>query len=261
MRLSRKKVIATATLVAVFVAPTLVAAQMPSVTPIKCASSAAPVKIASGVPSTATSAKAYFKAAGQQSEYYVDMRRAADGSMWAFIPSPLDSTPSFTYRVISMDVKNVQTSSQLFTAINAACNLPALTAAEQRVASNMVIGMTVPGQPVVPTGFQCRGVVSYITVGGEMRPNDECRRIAALGPQTGATDATSAGNGLSSANSAAMNASASNTAAGSSAAVSGGRFATGLSTGTIIALTAAAFGAGAVVEHNRQHQPVSPSRP
>src|SRR6476661_7239325 len=86
MRVMRMKFIASATVVALVVAPTLVAAQMPSVTPISCASPVAPVKVTSAVAPGATSAKVYFKAAGQQSEYYVDMRRAADGSMWAFIP-------------------------------------------------------------------------------------------------------------------------------------------------------------------------------
>ena len=273
----RNKLVSAATLVAVALAPTLVAAEGPSLTPVACVSSASPVKVTSRVPASTSSAKIYFKAAGQQLEYYVDTRRAADGSMWAFIPAPEVTTRSFSYRVVSMDARGVQTSSPLMTATTAAsCVAQSLSADEQRAAANMVVGLTAAGQSAVPTGFQCRGVVSYISAAGEMRQNDECRRLLALGPAgsgatagstaagstaSGATGAgaTSAGATGAGTGAGATGAGAAGAGAGASATAAGG----GLSTGTIIALTAAGLGAGAVIynnNHNNNNQ-VSQSRP
>jgi hypothetical protein len=255
----RKKIASVATLVAVVLAPTLVAAEGPSLTPVACASSASPVKMTSRVPASASSAKIYFKAAGQQLEYYVDTRRAADGSMWAFIPAPEVTTRSFSYRVVYLDARGVQTSSPLMTATTAAsCPAPSFSADEQRAAANMVVGLTAAGQSAVPTGFQCRGVVSYISAAGEMHQNDECRRLLALGPAgSGATGAGATGAGATGAG--VTGAGATGAGAGASATAVGA----GLSTGTIIALTAAGLGAGAIIYNNSHHNnnQVSPSRP
>lgn len=245
----RKRVTALATLVAMLVAPALVAADVPAVTPALCASPAEPVKIVSYVPTDSVWSKVYFKAAGQQLEYYVPMRRAADGSMWAFIPAPELTTKSFQYRVVSMDSKGVQSSSTVATAATVlSCPAPTLTAAEQRAASNIVIGLTSPGQPAVPTGFRCKGVVSYITANGEMRNNYECRAVVASAGQTGAT---SAGSGTGAAG-------ATGNATGAAASASNA-----LSTRTVIAITAGAAVAGGLLyeKNHKHHKPVSPSRP
>lgn len=249
----RKRVTALAALVAMIAAPALVAADVPAVIAAPCASPAAPVKIVSYVAANAAWSKVYFKAAGQEAEYYVPMRRAADGSMWAFIPAPEITTKSFLYRVVSMDSKGVQTSSNVVTATTAlSCPAQALTAVEQRAASNMVIGLTLPSQPVVPVGFRCLGVVSYITVNGEMKNNYECRAIVA-GAAPGATTAASGTNGAA----GAAGATGAATSAGAASAAGG------LSTRTVIALTAGAAVAGGLLyeQHHKHHKPVSPSRP
>jgi hypothetical protein len=241
----RKRVTALATMVAMVVGPALFAADVPAVTPAPCASSAAPVKIVSYVDTEAVWSKVYFKAAGQQAEYYVPMRRAADGSMWAFIPAPEVTTKSFQYRVVSMDSKGVQTSSTVATATTAlSCPAQKLTSAEQRAASNMVVGLTSPAQSPVPVGFRCQGVVSYITVAGEMRNNYECRAVVASAAQPGAT----------------TGAAGSTTGNATGAAAASGN---GLSTRTVIAITAGAAVAGGLLyeKHHKHHKPVSPSRP
>lgn len=243
-----KRITAVVTLVALLVTPVLMAADMPTVTPISCASPAAAEKVVSHVPANTASAKVYFKAEGQKIEYYVSMRRAADQSMWAFMPAPELTTKSFTYRVVSTDKNGVQVSSPLLTEMTSlSCPAQIRTSEEERVASNMVIGMTAPGQSVVPPGFLCRGIVSYIAVNGEMRPNYECRSLAAMNtPATGA-GATGAGGAATSGTATA-------------ATVAEG----GLSTRTIVAITAGALAAGSIIySHNHGHhqQPVSPSRP
>lgn len=243
-----KRITAVVTLVAVLVTPVLMAADMPTVTPISCASPAAAVKILSRVPANAASAKVYFKAEGQKIEYYVSMRRAADQSMWAFIPAPELTTKSFTYRVVSTDKNGVQVSSPLLTEMTSlSCPAPIRTGEEQRVASNMVIGMTAPGQSAVPPGFLCRGIVSYIAVNGEMRTNYECRSVVAMNTPAAGSGATGAGGAATS---------------GTATAATVGEG--GLSTRTIVAITAGAIAAGSIVySHNHGHNntPVSPSRP
>jgi hypothetical protein len=230
---------------------------MPVVNPVACVSSAAPVKVTSRVPRSTASAKAYFKAAGQQTEYYVDMRRAADGSMWGFIPAPAPSTPSFTYRVVSTDPSGHQESSTLHTATPAtSCPAQQLTTLEQNVASNMVIGLLNASQSPVPPGFLCRGIVSYITATGELRPNDECRRLIASGVQPGAAG-TAGGTTASGVGTAGG-------AAGAGATGVGGPAGAGLSNGTLLGLGAAGLlGAGVIIirQNNKDNRPISNSRP
>jgi hypothetical protein len=253
-----KKSIAIATLVAVLVAPGLMAAEAPSLNPIACASSMAPAKVTAKVP-TSSVAKVYFKAAGEQTEYYVDMRRAPDGTMWAFIPSPAPSTPSFTYRVVSTDLSGHQLSGPLMTATTAAqCPAQALTPTEQSASMNMVIGLITATQSAVPPGFLCRGIVSYITAKGELRPNDECRRLLAGAQPGAATTGTAAG---SSGASAGAGAGAGATGAG--AAATGGVFGE-LSTATLITLgSAGLIAAGVIIYRNNRNdnRPISVSRP
>ena len=251
-----KKSIALATLVAVLVAPVLVAAEAPNLNPIACASSMAPVKVTTRVPASSV-AKVYFKAAGQQIEHYVDLRRASDGTMWAFIPSPAPSTPSFTYRVVSTDLSGHQVSGALMTATTAArCPAQVLTPTEQSASMNMVIGLITATQSAVPPGFLCRGIVSYITAKGELRPNDECRRLLAGAQPGAATAGTSTGAGAGSGAAAG--------ATGAGAAATGGVFGE-LSNATLITLGSAGLIAAGVIiyrnNHNNNNQPISPSRP
>jgi hypothetical protein len=237
------KLVSLLTLLAVAAAPSLLAAEAQGLSPIVCASPAEPVKVSATVPASATSARIYFKAEGQTAEYYSDMRRGPNGSMWGFIPAPEATTTSFTYRVVSSDAKTSQSSSMLIASVLGACPPQALTTTEQMAASAMVLGLTNDSQSAVPPGFQCKGIVSLITANGELRPNDECRRVlAGLPAQPGAAAAGTSG------------------ATGAGGSAVGG----GLSNRTIIALTAAGLlGVGAVIISNNgdSDEQVSPSRP
>ena len=297
----RRKGIALVALLSVLAAPGLIAANAPTLsgmscaptmTTISCASPAAPVRVTARIPAPGASARVYFKARGEQDEYYVDMRRSTtDDTMWAFIPAPMTTTPSFTYRIVAMDVAGVQVATPLSTAtVTASCPAQSWPAEQQRVASNMIIGLTLPDQSSVPPGFQCRGVVSYITSMGELLPNEECRRILAGGAPSGATTAGthaagtagSAGTG-STATGASAGTNASTTMAGTTGSTATGASATGasgvatgtgvgttgggigLTSATITALTAAALaGAGVAVYKNHQNSnnnQLSQSRP
>ncbi|HEX7422079.1 MAG TPA: hypothetical protein VF505_19515, partial [Thermoanaerobaculia bacterium] len=76
----RKKGVALTTIISVLFAPAMMAANSPSMTAMNCAPSlatvscpspAAAVKVTAKVPSAGASAGVYFKAAGEQNEYYV----------------------------------------------------------------------------------------------------------------------------------------------------------------------------------------------
>jgi hypothetical protein len=269
-----KKVVAVITLTALVPATALFAVDMPNVALVDCASAAEPVRVSAVLPPDAVSARAYFKAVGQVPEYYVDLHRANDGSMWAFLPSPLPTTKSFTYRVISKNAKGQEVSSLLFlTTTSATCPPHKINANEQAAASNLVIGLTTQNQPPVPAGFSCRGVVSYITATGDLKPNEECRRLAALGEggtgtpaATGGTPgtATTAG-GTTPATGGATGGTAAGGAgggAGAGGAAGGAGGGTILNPATVIALTGGVV-IGGLIEHHRQKnkKPVSPSRP
>jgi hypothetical protein len=280
-----KKVVAVITLTALSGAPTLLAVDLPLPTLVDCASAAEPVKISAVVPPDTVSARAYFKAIGEPSEYFVELHRASDGSMWGYLPPPLATTKSFSYRVISQDAKGKQISSLLFlTTTSATCPPHAMKPEEARAASNLVLGLTVANQPPVPGGFQCRGVVSYITVAGEMKQNDECRRMAALessghGAPGSAPGSATAGGATPAGGTTAGGATGGGTTGGTTAGGTGGGAAGGgaaggaagagggtgiggkfLNPATVIALTGGVI-AGAAIERHRHHRPVSPSRP
>jgi hypothetical protein len=65
--------------------------------------------------------------------------------------------------------------------------LVSLLGEEKRYASNLVVGVTKSGQPLAPPdGFLCKDIVSVITVNGEMKSAEDCRKLlAALPPGAG----------------------------------------------------------------------------
>jgi len=178
----RKKLTAVLALVTMIVVPVTAFAQTSelSVSPIQCAMPDVHPRVSANVSSSAVSGQVFFKAEGTNNEYYVDMRKAADGTMWAYLPAPLPATKSFTYRVVTLDGAGRRASSPLMTvSTSAACPAVPVSDTEKPAATSIVIGLTNNSQQIVPTGFECKDVVSYITVAGEMKPNDECRKAAA----------------------------------------------------------------------------------
>lgn len=250
-----KRGIAVITTVSMLVTPSLFAADANPIqlTAISCLSASQPAKVVASIPATAKSARVFFKAQGQTAEYYLDMRRAANGTWFAFLPFPEPKTTAAVYRVVLADEKGVQTSSAvLTTTVTTTCPVQNLTTDDQRITQNLVVGLTGANQSPVPIGFQCRGIVSYITTANELRPNEECRRILAAAA-AGAGSTTAAGTG----------AAAGAGTAGAGAAAAGTVAAAGMSAATLGALAALGLGAVgyAVYENNKSNNPTSPSRP
>jgi len=230
----RHKITALVTLVAMCVAPFATAAEGSDVNvlPIGCAAPSIHPRVVANVPASAVSGQVFFKAEGTTNEYYVDMRKAADGTMWAYLPAPAPSTKSFTYRVVTLDNAGKRASSPMMTLTTSAnCTTSGVPSNERAAQAAIVIGLTNNSQSPVPTGFECKDIVSYITVAGEMRPNDECRRMmAGAVPAAGAAKTAEAG--------------------------------IGLSRGTIVALTAAGLvGAGIAINDHRKKPKKSKSKP
>ena len=229
----RQKLTAALTVAAMTLAPVSMFAQAPDLTvqPVQCAAPSVHPRVNAIVPASAVSGQVFFKAEGTTNEYYVDMRKASDGTMWAYLPAPLPSTKSFTYRVVTLDSAGKRAASPIMTLnTSASCPTANIADAEKPAAMAIVVGLTSNSQPIVPVGFECRDIVSYITVAGEMRPNDECRRQNAEAVPGQATAVPESG----------------------------------LDRRTILALAAIALlgGGYAIYDHNRgKERPVSPSRP
>ena len=178
----REKVTAVLMVAAMAATPLPMFAQTSDLTvqPIQCAAPGVHPRVNAIVPPSAVSGQVFFKADGTTSEYYVDMRKAPDGTMWAYLPAPLASTKSFTYRVVTLDNAGKRASSQIMTLnTSASCPTVNIPDAEKPAATAIVVGLTSNSQQIVPTGFECTDLVSYITVAGEMKPNDECRKALA----------------------------------------------------------------------------------
>ncbi|MGZ4807768.1 MAG: hypothetical protein ACXV7D_00435 [Thermoanaerobaculia bacterium] len=244
-----KKLTAFVTLAAMIVAPLAMAAPADlTVDPIACAAPCIHPRVTAKVPASAVSGQVFFKADGTTNEYYVDMRKAADGTMWAFLPAPAPATRSFTYRVVTLDAAGKRASSPLMTLnTSASCPTSNVASNERAAQTAIVVGLTSNAQPIVPVGFLCTDIASYITVSGEMRTNEECRRLlAANGPCAGAPAGgvpTTAG-------------------AAPAAAATQGAGGLVLSRSTIVALTAiGVVGGGALYYNNHNKKQKSQSRP
>jgi hypothetical protein len=242
----RQKFTAVITLIAMTIAPLAMAEQGDvTVNPVGCAAPCIHPRVTAIVPASAVSGQVFFKAEGFTNEYYVDMRKAPDGTMWAYLPAPAPSTKSFTYRVVTLDATGKRAASPLMTLkTSPSCPATGVASNERAAQTAIVVGLTSNSQPIVPVGFLCTDIVSYITVSGEMRNNDECRRLlAANGPCAGAP----AG--------AAMPATAGATPLTEGA---GGLV---LSRGTIYALTAAGLVGAGVAIHKQHRHKKSKSKP
>ncbi len=244
----RQKLTAVITLFAMTVAPFAMAEQGDvKVNPVGCAAPCIHPRVTAIVPASTVSAQAFFKAEGSTNEYYVDMRKAADGTMWVYLPAPAPSTRSFTYRVVALDGAGKRSASPLMTLkTSASCPTSGVASNERAAQTAIVVGLTNNSQPIVPVGFLCTDLVSYITVSGEMRNNDECRRLlAANGPCAGAPGA-----GIPT------------TAATTGVAATEGASGLVLSHGTIYALTAAGLvGAGIAIQQHNKKPKKSKSKP
>jgi hypothetical protein len=162
-------------------ATTVGAAEAPKVKhdPLTCApgNGNARVRIDIATVTPLESARVYFHAVNKQGEYYMEMRRGEAGSHWAVLPIPLSDTKNIEYRIVVKTADGLETAVEPITIpVTSDCSV-LLTDDEGRFARNLVIGQTLPNQSTVPPGFECKGIISEINVAGELRPNDECRKV------------------------------------------------------------------------------------
>ncbi|HQR47046.1 MAG TPA: hypothetical protein PLB02_08385 [Thermoanaerobaculia bacterium] len=131
--------------------------------------------------SSVISARVYFHSTARKTgDYYLELRQGENNVYWAILPYPVTETSSVQYRIVVKNADGLEASTEPYTVPTAtACTLT-LTGDETRYANNLVIGLTSDTQPGVPDGFKCKGVVSKITVNGEMKPSEECRQAGAV---------------------------------------------------------------------------------
>lgn len=174
-----KRAVAVASVFSMLLATATFAQDGIAVTPISCVAPNMNARVVARAAASTRSARTYFTAFPGQPEYYLDMHLASDGSYWAVLPQVEPATKSFSYRVVTIDANGKQTSSPAMTATATSTCALTLSAEEQQFASNLAIGKTNDTQSSIAAGFTCRGQVSVITASGQLKPNDECRRILA----------------------------------------------------------------------------------
>jgi hypothetical protein len=121
-------------------------------------------------------------------EYFVEMRQSpSDPTVyWALLPIVAPGTRSLSYQV-RVDPGNGESpvlspSEPLTVAVREGCVADPLSEAEQRTANNLILGLTSSGQTGAPCGFRCNGITTLLTTANELRPNEECLRLAAGTP-------------------------------------------------------------------------------
>jgi len=125
-----------------------------------------------------SSVRTYFRKAGSPEFYYVEMRSAGRGKYWAALPRPEESTTSVEVQMAVRDVEGKETRTPVQKVpVTTSCSL-SLTPEQNGYAQNLVVGETAPNQAgQVVAGFLCEGVISRIDAGGNLKPDDSCRRI------------------------------------------------------------------------------------
>jgi hypothetical protein len=128
----------------------------------------------------ATSVRVYYHAVGTPEEYYEEMRLNPGGGYWEMLPIPKGDTKGIIYRIQETDADGkVLSSLEAPVPVTNTCPLVVPTSDESKFANNLVIGQTADKQTTVPPGFKCDGIVSKITVAGDLKSNDECRKYPA----------------------------------------------------------------------------------
>jgi hypothetical protein len=124
------------------------------------------------------SVRVYFRSAATKDEYFVEMRRSGRDGYWAVLPAPSLQTPSVAYRVVARGGDgSVLATDAANVPVIASC--PAtLSDEELRSARNLVVGVSSKGQPAVPTGFECRGIVARISADGDLSAYSACAEVS-----------------------------------------------------------------------------------
>lgn len=149
--------------------------------PAKGASSNARVVATFKLPDSVIFARVYFRREGQASDYFLEMRRGDVDRYWAVLPCVEEAGGAVVYRIVGRDRSgNSATTPSIKAAVSSSCAVN-LSEEEHRVAQNIVLGLTVPGQTQNPIGFCCQGIVGRISLSGELRNVTPCGGVGVAG--------------------------------------------------------------------------------
>ena len=122
-----------------------------------------------GREASVSSARVYFRPEGAASDYFLEMRRSSGSNWVAFFPVVASSETAVLYRIEVRDGEGrMQATPAVRVKASPGCQA-LMTDDERRMAKNLVLGLTVAGQPVVPVGFSSAGIVARITPSGDLQ--------------------------------------------------------------------------------------------
>ncbi len=127
-------------------------------------------------PAVGQSPRVYFRWKGQPAFYWSPMEVEPKGQYWSVLPRAEDRNHSVEYYVAVVDAtgKMLSQSEPRAASVHNDCDLK-LTAKEQGVAENLIVGETTPNQyrkKVI--GFECPGLKIRIDHQGIRRSDEEC---------------------------------------------------------------------------------------
>ncbi len=150
---------------------------------LACVPRDANTKVTAHVEGKPTSVRVYFHQTGDPcGEYYVDMHPSPqDPTLYTgILPLVAADATSVTYQVHVLSPGGKETLADAMSApVSGNCVAPPLTPDDLHTASAIALGLTQPAQHGAPCHFKCNGVVSVITVSGDLKPNEECRLVLA----------------------------------------------------------------------------------
>ena len=119
----------------------------------------------------------YFHPDFHSGYHYHEMRLGKTGEYWTMLPKVAPGTTGVTYHAVVTDADGHQFPSQeVKVPVTPDCPAPELSRDEKKYAANLVEGLTAERQSAVPPGFICDGIVNFITVSGDLRENEECKK-------------------------------------------------------------------------------------
>lgn len=121
----------------------------------------------------------YFHPPYHGGDHYHEMKKGDGDMYWGMLPKVAPGTTNIIYYVEVRDAEGHQTvSPPMNVPVKPDCPVPELSNDEKKYAKNLVEGLTGDRQSAVPPGFLCDGIVSFITSGGDLKANEECRKCA-----------------------------------------------------------------------------------
>lgn len=167
-----RKVLGSFVLLTSMAASTFGAAPRINHTPLSCISDDANPKIVAKI-AGARAARVYFRAAGEQTEYWVEMRQRGS-DFWTVLPY-LCQRNAVSYRIVANGDADA-TTPEYNVPLRNDCAAFKLDAEESAVAQNLVVGVARAARDDEKQlrGFRCRGVVQRVSTSGEMGRFDDC---------------------------------------------------------------------------------------